>query len=99
MLVDSEILTHFVEQTYLDPTGGRVFDEMLDKEIAPGLKLGDLVSRERLRERLLAQLELRDRRQEATRSEPGIHAPAAPHPFSRRCANIPPQFLEGRGRW
>ena len=55
MLVDSEILTRFVEQTYLDPSDDRVLDEMLDKDIAPGLKLGDLVSRDQLRERLLAQ--------------------------------------------
>ena len=55
MLVDNEILTDFVEQTYLDPNDGRVLDELLDREVAPGVKLGDLVGREQLRERLLAQ--------------------------------------------
>ena len=55
MLVDKEILTDFVEQTYLDPTDDRVLDELLERDIAPGVRLGDLIGREQLRERLLAQ--------------------------------------------
>ncbi|ELB94342.1 type III restriction protein res subunit [Rhodococcus wratislaviensis IFP 2016] len=55
MLVDNEILTDFVEHTYLDPTDDRVLDELLAREVAPGIKVGDLVGREQLRERLLAQ--------------------------------------------
>jgi len=55
MLVDSEILADFVEQAYLDPTDDRVLDEILDREITPGVRLGDFVDREQLRERLLAQ--------------------------------------------
>jgi len=55
MLVDNEILTDFVDHTYLDPTDDRVLDELLDREVAPGVKLGDLVDREQLRQRLLAQ--------------------------------------------
>jgi DNA repair protein RadD len=55
MVVDNEILTNFVDQTYLDPTDDRVLDEILDRDIAPGVKLGDIVTREQLRERLLAQ--------------------------------------------
>lgn len=55
MLVDNEILTDFVEHTYLDPTDDRVLDEILDRDIAPGVKLSDLIGREQLRERLLAR--------------------------------------------
>ncbi|TXH20892.1 MAG: helix-turn-helix domain-containing protein [Mycobacterium sp.] len=55
MLVDNEILTDFVEQTYLDPTDDRVLDEILDREVAPGVRLATLVDRERLREQLLTQ--------------------------------------------
>ncbi|MBJ8344490.1 DEAD/DEAH box helicase [Antrihabitans sp. YC2-6] len=55
MLVDNEILTSFVEHTYLDPTDDRVLDELLSREIAPGITVGDLVGREQLRERLLAK--------------------------------------------
>lgn len=55
MLVDNEILTDFVEHTYLDPTDDRVLDELLAREIAPGITVGDVVGREQLRERLLAQ--------------------------------------------
>lgn len=55
MLVNNEILTDFVEQTYLDPTDDRVLDELLNREVAPGIRVGDLVDREQLRQRLLAQ--------------------------------------------
>uniref|UniRef100_UPI003F58073E DEAD/DEAH box helicase n=1 Tax=Mycolicibacterium obuense TaxID=1807 RepID=UPI003F58073E len=55
MLVDNEILTDFVEHAYLDPTDDRVLDELLDREVAPGVKLSDFVDREQLRQRLLAQ--------------------------------------------
>lgn len=55
MLVDNEIPTDFVEHTYLDPADDRVLDQLLDREVAPGVKLGALVDREQLRERLLAQ--------------------------------------------
>jgi DNA repair protein RadD len=55
MLVDNEILTDFVEHSYLDPTDDRVLDELLDREVAPGIKLGDLTDREQLRKKLLAQ--------------------------------------------
>jgi hypothetical protein len=53
MLVDNEILSSFVDQAYLDPTDDRVLDEMLDREVAPGVKLGDLVNRDQLRKTLL----------------------------------------------
>jgi hypothetical protein len=39
MLVDNEILTDFVEHTYLDPTDDRILDEILDREVAPGVSL------------------------------------------------------------
>ena len=55
MLVDNEILTDFVEQTYLDPTDDRVIDEMLDREVAPGLQLRDIITLDQLRDRLRAQ--------------------------------------------
>ncbi|MEW5808122.1 MAG: DEAD/DEAH box helicase family protein [Actinomycetota bacterium] len=55
MLVDNEILADFVEQTYLDPTDDRVLDEILAREVAPGIRVGDVVDREQLRQRLLAQ--------------------------------------------
>ncbi|MFL0177003.1 MULTISPECIES: DEAD/DEAH box helicase [Mycobacteriaceae] len=55
MLVDNEILTDFVEHTYLDPADDRVLDQLLDREVAVGIKLGDLIDRGQLRTKLLAQ--------------------------------------------
>lgn len=55
LLVDDEIISHFIDQDYLDPEDDRVLDEMLGQRIAGGLTLGDIVTREQLRDRLRAQ--------------------------------------------
>lgn len=52
LLVDDEIISHFIDHEYLDPEDDRVLDELLAQRIAGGLTVGDLVSREQLRERL-----------------------------------------------
>jgi DNA repair protein RadD len=55
LLVDNEILTDFIDRVYLDPTDERVLVEMLDKEVAPGLYLRDVVTVEQLRDALVAK--------------------------------------------
>lgn len=55
MLVDNEILSSFIDQAYLDPTDDRVLEEMLAKEFAPGLTVGDITTLEQLRATLLAK--------------------------------------------
>lgn len=55
MLVDNEILANFIDQTYLDPNDDRVLEEMLNKEVAPGLRLGDVTTKEKLRAALLSK--------------------------------------------
>jgi len=52
VLVDSEILGDFIRQSFLDPDDSRVLDEFLNKSLGAGLKLGDLISRDELRERI-----------------------------------------------
>ncbi|MCY4086141.1 MAG: DEAD/DEAH box helicase family protein [Actinomycetia bacterium] len=51
-LVNDEIISHFLEQRFLDPEDDRVLDEILGQEVAPGMALGNLVDREALREAL-----------------------------------------------
>jgi DNA repair protein RadD len=55
LLVDDEIISHFIDLEYLDPEDDRVLDEMLTQRIAGGLTLGDIVTRKQLRERLREQ--------------------------------------------
>lgn len=52
LLVEDEIISHFVDQAYLDPEDDRVLDEILAKSIGAGLTIGDLVDREQLRTKL-----------------------------------------------
>ena len=55
MLVDNEILASFIDQMYLDPTDDRVLEQMLNREVAPGLQLRDVTTREQLRAALLSK--------------------------------------------
>lgn len=71
MLVDNEIISHFIDQEYLDPEDDRVLDEMLAQRIAGGLTLGNLISREQLRDRLRA-------RRDAASEETPQRIPVAP---------------------
>lgn len=52
MLVDNEIIGSFINRSFLDPEDDRVLDEMLNHDIGGGLRLRDLVKKERLRETL-----------------------------------------------
>jgi DNA repair protein RadD len=51
-LVDSELVSHFIDKPFLDPEDDRVLDELLARPVAPGITLGDLVQREVLRDQL-----------------------------------------------
>lgn len=55
MLVNNEILASFIDQAYLDPNDDRVLEEMLDREVAPGLQVRDIITLEQLRAGLLAK--------------------------------------------
>ncbi|MFC8500980.1 DEAD/DEAH box helicase [Pedococcus sp. NPDC057267] len=55
MLVNNEVLASFIDQAYLDPTDDRVLEEMLDRDVAPGLQLRDIITLEQLRASLLAK--------------------------------------------
>lgn len=56
VLVDSELIDHFIDQTFLDPADDRVLNEMLSQSIAPGVYLRDVVDRETFRAQLLAKI-------------------------------------------
>ena len=49
-LVNNEIISHFLQQHFLDPDDDRVLDQVLGQEITPGITLGSLIDRETLRE-------------------------------------------------
>lgn len=53
MFVHDEVLASFIDQVYLDPSDDRVLEEMLAKEVAPGLTLGDITTLEQLRTALM----------------------------------------------
>ncbi len=52
MRVDNEIISHFINQSFLDPEDDKVLDEFLSRPIGGGLKLSDLMDRASLRAKL-----------------------------------------------
>lgn len=52
VLVDHELVSHFVDKAFLDPDDDRILDELLARPLGAGLTVGDVVDRETLRERL-----------------------------------------------
>ena len=52
LLVDNELISHFIDRAFLDPDDDRVLDEMLAAVKVGPLTLGDLIDRETLRQRL-----------------------------------------------
>jgi DNA repair protein RadD len=51
LLVENEIISHFIDRAFLDPDDDRVLDELLAANIGP-ITLGNLVDRETLRQAL-----------------------------------------------
>jgi excisionase family DNA binding protein len=56
VLVDHELVSHFVDRPFLDPEDDRILDELLARPLGAGLILGDFLGREALRERLRERL-------------------------------------------
>lgn len=56
MRVDDEIISHFIQQSFLDPDDDRVIEMILNQKV-PGtpLKLRDVIDAEQLREKIRAQ--------------------------------------------
>lgn len=52
VLVDHELVSHFVDKAFLDPDDDRILDELLARPLGAGLTVSDVVDRETLRERL-----------------------------------------------
>jgi hypothetical protein len=59
MLVDDEIVSHFVQRSFLDPDDDRVLDVLLSQRVGP-LRLSDITDRETLRAKIrMQQAEMR----------------------------------------
>lgn len=69
-LVDSELVGSFIDRTFLDPDDDRVLEEILTKEIAPGITVGSMIDRETLRAQMKQQL--------AARAEQPADIPVSP---------------------
>ena len=57
MLVDDEVISHFVQQAFLDPDDDRVLEQLLSQPLgSTGLAVGNFISKDDLRAKLRQQL-------------------------------------------
>ena len=89
-LVNNEIVVQFIDREYLDPEDDRIMDELLAKPVAAGLTVGDLVSREQLRDQLR-------RRRDAAPAEVPTPIPVSPQ-RRRQAARDRPDRPDRAGR-
>ncbi|MCB9610423.1 MAG: DEAD/DEAH box helicase family protein [Polyangiaceae bacterium] len=65
MLVDAEIVSHFVQQAFLDPDDDRVLEQLLAQPIgSTGLAVGNFIGKEDLRAKLREQLKAMEEKPE-----------------------------------
>ncbi|MEZ4652000.1 MAG: hypothetical protein R3E97_25000 [Candidatus Eisenbacteria bacterium] len=76
MLVDDEVISHFVQQAFLDPDDDRVLEQLLSQPLgSTGLAVGNFISKDDLRAKLRQQLVAMD---EEPEPHPGVAAAPAP---------------------
>lgn len=93
-LVDSELVSHFVDRAFLDPEDDRVLDELLSKEVAPGVVLKDLVDREKLREQLRQRLAAEEESPAPIPVTPQRRRQAARSRLSQRTGSVVARILK-----
>jgi superfamily II DNA or RNA helicase len=57
MDVMDEVVSHFIEGSFLDPDDDRILDQLLSQRIGSGLTLGDIIPREEFRAKLKEKIE------------------------------------------
>ncbi|MBS1883769.1 MAG: hypothetical protein JSS97_12530, partial [Actinobacteria bacterium] len=96
-LVDSELVSHFVDRAFLDPEDDRVLDELLSKEVAPGVVLRDLVDKEKLRDQLRQRLAAAQESPAAIPVTPQRRRQAARSRLSQRTGSVVARILKDLG--
>jgi DNA repair protein RadD len=96
-LVDSELVSHFVDQAFLDPEDDRVLDELLAKQVAPGIVLKDLVDREKLREQLRERVASQSEKPAAIPVTPQRRRKTARRRLHERAGSVGARILKDLG--
>jgi DNA repair protein RadD len=96
-LVDSELVSHFVDKAFLDPDDDRVLDELLAKQVAPGVVLGDLVDREKLQEQLRARYAEQNEKPKSISVTPQRRRQAARSRLKERTGPVVARILKDLG--
>ena len=98
MLVQNEIISHFIGSLFLDPDDDRVLDLIVEQKI-PGtpLKVGDLKSREELREMLRAKRKEHEHRSESIPVSPQRRRRAAKKRLTERTNSVVARVIRDLG--
>lgn len=98
MLVNNEIVSHFLEAQFLDPDDDRVLDKILGQAIpGTGLTLGSLMTREALRAKLKEQIVTGDTSHERVPVSPQRRRQAVRARVDERAKSVAARVLKDLG--
>lgn len=98
MLVNNEIVSHFLEAQFLDPDDDRVLDKILAQAIpGTGLTLGTLMTRDALREKLKEQIGAADTSHERVPVSPQRRRQAVRARLDERAKSVGARVLRDLG--
>jgi len=98
MHVDNEIISHFIDQAFLDPEDDRVLDKILAQPISGmGLTIGDIMSREQLQAKLREKLAAHASVPTEIPVTPQRRNRSARHRLNDRCKSVAARVLTDLG--
>ena len=99
LIVDNEIIGSFIGKSFLDLNDDRVLDEFLMRDIGGGIKLGSLLSRDELREKLQAaqSSDVSDRKPEEMPVQPQRRRQQARKRLNERTKSVANRVLDDLG--
>jgi excisionase family DNA binding protein len=94
MLVNDELISHFIEQAFLDPEDDRVIEQLLSQPLGPtGLSVGNFISKEDLRAKLREQLKSMEERPQSIPVSPQRRRRAARTRLDEREGSVVARIL------
>lgn len=97
MQVDNEIVSHFIGASFLNPEDERVLKEILSREVAAGLKVGDLMSKDVLQKKLREMQENLDQQPKKIPVSPQRRRQAARKRLSERSNSVVNRIISDLG--
>lgn len=97
MQVDNEIVSHFIGASFLNPEDERVLKEILSREVIAGVKVGDLMTKDSLQQKLRKMQESLDQQPKKIPVSPQRRRQAARKRLSERSNSVVNRIIADLG--